>query len=122
MPLSFTPGRGVYASRASWSTRLGDSRADDDEPISPRLPVWVGHAMCNDDLAVRAASEELVEAAFASRINTTLGRLAGPYARWLEAAGRGKEGKSVFRRAIDALHSPLGATETILCRRRAGDR
>lgn len=83
--------------------------------------VWVGHAMCDDDLAMRAASEELVEAAFASRINTTLGRLAGPYARWLDAAGRGKEAKSVLRRAIDALHSPLGATETILAAGELGD-
>jgi DNA-binding NarL/FixJ family response regulator len=83
--------------------------------------VWIGHALCDDDLATRAASEELVEAAFASRINTTLGRLAGPYARWLDATGRAKEAKSVLRRAVDALHAPLGATETILTAAELGD-
>ncbi len=83
--------------------------------------IWIGHALCDDDLVKRAASEELVEAAFGSRINTTLGRLAGPYARWLDAAGETKEARSVLQRALEILRAPLGATETILAAAELGD-
>ncbi|HET6275821.1 MAG TPA: AAA family ATPase [Candidatus Cybelea sp.] len=83
--------------------------------------IWIGHALCDGDLVARAASEEIVEAAFASRINTALGRLAGPYARWLDACGNAKAAKSVLARALESLHGPLGATETILAAAELGD-
>lgn len=83
--------------------------------------VSIGHALCDGDLVARAASEEIVEAAFASRINTALGRLAGPYARWLGACGKAKEAQSLLARALESLHGPLGATETILAAAELGD-
>lgn len=82
---------------------------------------WIGHALFDGDLVARASSEEIVEAAFASRINTALGRLAGPYARWLEISGNPAAARSILARAVDALHGPLGGTETILAAAELGD-
>jgi len=83
--------------------------------------VLVGHALGDSDLVERSASERIVEAAFASHINSTLGRLAGPYARWLHAHGQDDQARAVLRRAIRALAAPLGATETFSAAAELGD-
>ncbi len=80
-----------------------------------------GHALGDADLVERCASERVVEAAFASHINSTLGRIAGPYARWLHARGDEAGARAVLRRASHALTVPLGATETLLAAAEFGD-
>jgi DNA-binding CsgD family transcriptional regulator len=83
--------------------------------------VSVGHALGDAELAERCASERIVEAAFESHINSTLGRLAGPYARWLYGQGELARAREVLRRASELLAAPLGATETILAASEFGD-
>jgi len=83
--------------------------------------VWVGQALADAELVERSISQRIVEAAFSSRINSTLGRLAGPYARWLHATGEAAQAKAVLRRATRILAAPLGATETILAAAELGD-
>ncbi len=80
-----------------------------------------GHALGDAELVERCASERIVEAAFASHINSTLGRIAGPYARWLHSQGEALLARDVLRRAIRALTVPLGATETFLTAAELGD-
>lgn len=74
----------------------------------------VGAALRDDALIDRAVSPELVESAFRMRINTALGRLAGPYARRLFALGERDAADAILRRALEALSVPCGATETLL--------
>ncbi|HEX3549809.1 MAG TPA: AAA family ATPase, partial [Candidatus Elarobacter sp.] len=81
----------------------------------------IGRALSDERLVARALSADLIEAAFVSRINTTLGRLAGPYARWLDAHGDAAGAQDVVRRAIRALTAPAGATETIVAAVELGD-
>ncbi len=80
-----------------------------------------GHALGDAELVERCASERIVEAAFASHINSTLGRIAGPYARWLHSQGEALRARDVLRRAIRAVTVPLGATETFLTAAELGD-
>jgi len=81
----------------------------------------VGRALCDAALVRRCVGEELVEAAFSSRINTTLGRLAGPYARWLDACGESCAASGVLRRAVRTISTPAGATDTIVAALEIGD-
>ncbi len=81
----------------------------------------IGRALSDEALVARSFSAELIEAAFVSRINTTLGRLAGPYARWLDAHGDRRGATEVLRRAMRALTAPAGATETIVAAVEVGD-
>jgi len=81
----------------------------------------IGRALSDESLVARCVSADLIEAAFVSRINTTLGRLAGPYARWLDAHGDRRAAGDVLRRAMSALTAPAGATETIVAAVELGD-
>lgn len=81
----------------------------------------VGRAASDDALVGRCVKDELIEAAFTSHINTTLGRLAGAYARWLHARGEQRAARDVVRRAIRTVSVPAGATETILAALELGD-
>ena len=81
----------------------------------------IGRALCDEALVARSVSAELIEAAFISRINTTLGRLAGPYARWLDSRGDRRGASDVLHRAMQALTAPGGATETIVAAVELGD-
>ncbi len=74
----------------------------------------VGLPLRDDALIQRSVSPALVEAAFASRMNSPLGRLAGPYARWLVARDQRDTADVVLRRALEALAVPFGATETLI--------
>ncbi|HLI97059.1 MAG TPA: AAA family ATPase [Candidatus Baltobacteraceae bacterium] len=81
----------------------------------------VGFALWDEDLIARLCSADVVEAAFASRINSTLGRIAGPYAKWLWVMDRRGEARALLRRAMDCIHGPFGATETLLVAAELGD-
>ncbi len=81
----------------------------------------VGDALGDEDLVARAAPAERVESAFTSRINSTIGRIAGPYARWLHARGDRAGAEALLRRALDASAIPYGATETLLAAAELGD-
>jgi DNA-binding NarL/FixJ family response regulator len=81
----------------------------------------IGRVLGDDDLIARAGDPALIEIAFESGIVATIGRLAGPYARWLAERGRRDEARTVLRRALDALRSPYGATETLLAAAELGD-
>ncbi len=74
----------------------------------------VGFDLWDEELIARLCSDAIVEAAFSSRINSTLGRLAGPYARWLHANGDTSGAQAILERAMKQLAAPFGATETIL--------
>jgi DNA-binding CsgD family transcriptional regulator/DNA-binding transcriptional ArsR family regulator len=84
--------------------------------------ISAGHALGDDDLVQRCAPERIVEAAFASNINSTLGRLAGPYARWLHGQGDTTQAAAVLSRALAAIAAALGATETFLAAAEFGSR
>ena len=74
----------------------------------------LGRMLGDEDLIARTGDPELVEIAFASGIVSTIGRFAGPYARWLADRGRRDEARALLRRALHVLRSPYGATETLL--------
>ncbi len=74
----------------------------------------IGHALCDEALVERLCSAEILEAAFRSGINTTLGRVAGPWARWLHARGDARGAQAVLERAMPALPSACGATESFI--------
>ena len=81
----------------------------------------IGFALWDTELVSRMFSPELLEAAFASRINSTLGRIAGPYARWLSGSGDTEGAKAILRRAMNCINAPFGATETLLAAAELGD-
>ncbi len=81
----------------------------------------VGFALCDQRLVDRCYADDLLEAAFASGINSTLGRIVGPLARWLESQGNASEAQLVLRRAAREIRAPFGATETILAAAEIGD-
>ncbi|MBV8531315.1 MAG: AAA family ATPase [Candidatus Eremiobacteraeota bacterium] len=83
--------------------------------------ISVGDMLDDAELVERCAGERILECAFTSRINSTLGRVAGPYARWLARQGESDYAAEVLRRAIAAIAAPLGATETILAAAESGD-
>lgn len=68
----------------------------------------------DDELARQSAPPDIVDAAFESRINSTIGRIAGPYARWLHARGDATAAAAALRTAIGALAGPFGASETLI--------
>jgi DNA-binding CsgD family transcriptional regulator len=73
-----------------------------------------GRLLGDDEIVERCVTPEVVEAAFASRINSTLGRFAGPYARWLEARGARAEVSDVLERATMLIAAPFAATDTLV--------
>lgn len=81
----------------------------------------VGRLLCDDDLMARASGPELLEAAFRSQIGSTIGAIAGPYARRLHDRGEHADAGAVLRRALDVLVTPHGATETLLAAMELGD-
>jgi DNA-binding CsgD family transcriptional regulator len=83
--------------------------------------ISVGHALDDAALVERCTSERILESAFASNINSTLGRIAGPYARWLHACGDAGYARDILRRAMNRLSAPLGATETFTAAAELGD-
>lgn len=68
-----------------------------------------------------ALSQEVVDAAFHSGIDSTLGRFAGPYARWLYSQHRYEECRATLARAVQLLHGVFGSTETLLAAVELGD-
>ncbi len=75
-----------------------------------------------DEALVRSAvSEQVVAAAFASNIDSTLGRIAGPYARWLHSNRREDEARVILVRAVRRLHGLFGTTETLIAAAELGD-
>ncbi|MBV9718692.1 MAG: AAA family ATPase [Candidatus Eremiobacteraeota bacterium] len=78
-------------------------------------------ALRDDELALRCASSEAVKNALGSRINSTLGRIAGPYARWLRVRGENEEASRTLRDAMTLLAGPFAATETLIAAAELGD-
>jgi DNA-binding CsgD family transcriptional regulator len=72
-------------------------------------------------LVERAVSPALIEAALCSGINSTLGRFAGPYARWLSIRGHDEAAADLLRRAMLAISAPFAATDTLLAAVTLGD-
>jgi len=81
----------------------------------------VGNALWDEALVERFCSEAVVEMAFRSRINSTLGRIAGPYARWLHAQSDAAGAQAALRRAMEQLPAAFGATESFLAAAELGD-
>jgi DNA-binding CsgD family transcriptional regulator/tetratricopeptide (TPR) repeat protein len=81
----------------------------------------IGCALGDEALVARSVTPAIIESAFASRINSTLGRFAGPYARWLRATGANREVANALRRAVTVLVSPFAAMETLLAAVELGD-
>jgi len=81
----------------------------------------VARLLGDEALVARAVTPAVVEAAFSSRINSTLGRFAGPYARWLALQGRREEAAAMLRRAVAGLAGPFAATDTLLAAMELGD-
>ncbi len=81
----------------------------------------VGVALADEDLVLRSAPPEVVEMALRSRINSTLGRIAGPYARWRYARGDHDGAVAVLRTAVETLGGAFGATETLIAAVELGD-
>jgi DNA-binding CsgD family transcriptional regulator/tetratricopeptide (TPR) repeat protein len=80
-----------------------------------------GRPLSDDDLIARAISSNTAESALATGINSTIGRYAGPYARWLNDRGRADEAVVILREAMEAIRSPYGATDTLLAAIELGD-
>ena len=55
----------------------------------------VGRILCDDDLMARASGPDLLEAAFRSQIGSTIGGIAGAYARRLHDRGEHAEAEEV---------------------------
>lgn len=83
--------------------------------------VTVALATGDDDLVLRSVGPHMLEHALACRINSTLGRLAGPYARWLHLRGKVEEARGLLRNAMAVLSTPFAATETLLAASELGD-
>ncbi len=78
--------------------------------------------LTNDEMLVeKTLTEEVVDAAFRSHIDSTLGRFAGLYARQLHSSNRRDEARAVLRRAVELLHGPFASTETLLAAAELGD-
>jgi DNA-binding CsgD family transcriptional regulator/tetratricopeptide (TPR) repeat protein len=68
----------------------------------------------DEELIARAVSEEILDAALKSGIDSTLGRLAGPYARLLRDRGEAREARALLTKTLQLLHGPFAATETMI--------
>jgi len=80
-----------------------------------------GRPLSDGDLIARAISANTAELALATGINSTIGRYAGPYARWLADRGRADEAAAILREAMELIRSPYGATDTLLAGVELGD-
>jgi DNA-binding CsgD family transcriptional regulator len=81
----------------------------------------IGYGLWDESLVARLCSEELLDAAFRSRINSTLGRIAGPWARWLNARGNRQDAQAILERAIASLPAAYGATESFVAAAELGN-
>ena len=81
----------------------------------------VGRILCDDDVMVRGGGADVLDAAFLSHIGSTIGAIAGPYARRLHDRGEHTQAVEVVRRALAAIVTPFGATETLLAAVELGD-
>ena len=81
----------------------------------------IAQSLGDDALVARSLTEGLLEAAFRCGIDSTLGRIAGPYARWLVRHGKRREANAVLSSALRSLGGPFGATETLLAAAEIGD-
>lgn len=68
----------------------------------------------DEELIARAVSDEILESALRSGIDSTLGRFAGPYARRLHRCGETHAARSLLIKALRSLHGPFAATETVV--------
>jgi ATP/maltotriose-dependent transcriptional regulator MalT len=83
--------------------------------------ITIALAQRDERLASRLHLRTAADHAFASGINSTLGRLAGPYARWLHERGNTDEAQLLLRKALSRLTVPFGATETLVAAMELGD-
>ncbi len=74
----------------------------------------IGRLLWDEELVTRVVGADVVETAFGTKLNLTLGRFAGPYARWLAARGERARAQEALHLALDVLAAPFGATETIV--------
>ncbi len=74
----------------------------------------IGAATGDGRVIVDAVSKGIVDRAFQTNIDSVLGRIAGPYARWLRAQGDYGGAQTLLAQALPALHSPFAATETLV--------
>lgn len=81
----------------------------------------VALAQHDERLASRFNLTTTFDHAMASGINSTLGRLAGPYAQWLHERGQTGEARVVLRNAMGRITAPFGATETLLAAMELGE-
>ncbi|MBV8196719.1 MAG: AAA family ATPase [Candidatus Eremiobacteraeota bacterium] len=113
--------------------RLEDARTSVERALAIPEPTTTGPvalaaagltiacALRDDDLAMRCATPEIIAQGFSSRINSTLGRVAGPYARWRHACGDASEAGASIAAAMNLIAGPFGATETLLAAAELGD-
>ena len=103
------------AARAAIERGLSIPEATTTGPLAlAAAGLTIANALHDDELAQRSAPAEAIETALASRINSTIGRVAGPYARFLEAAGHRDQAGAVLQAALEVLAGPFGATETLI--------
>lgn len=115
----------TYANAAIVHARCGDMRAASalvrqaltrPEPsnTAPAALAAAALATGDEELIARAVSEEIMESALRSGIDSTLGRLAGAYARRLHSCGEAQAARSLLTKTLRLLHGPFAATETIV--------
>lgn len=83
--------------------------------------VTVALSTGDGELVLRLVGTQTLERALSCRINSMLGRLAGPYARWLHVRGNVEEARELLRNAMAALATPFAATETLTAAIELGD-
>lgn len=81
----------------------------------------LANAVHDDELALRCAASEAVKEALTSRINSTLGRIAGPYAKWLYGHGEEVDATRCLYEAMRLIAGPFGSTETLSACAEIGD-
>jgi DNA-binding CsgD family transcriptional regulator len=81
----------------------------------------VANALGDEELARLSAPREAIESALASQINSTVGRIAGPYARRRYLSGDRAEVARVLHHAMRVIAGAFGATETLLAAVELGD-
>ncbi len=81
----------------------------------------IARPLADEQLVARSVTPAIIETAFCSGINSTLGRFAGPYARWTAARGDAARAAEILRRAMGSLTAPFAATGTLLAAVELGD-
>ncbi len=81
----------------------------------------VANLLGEEELISCAVSEEILATAFRCKIDSAIARIAGPYARWLWSHDERHEARALLKRALESIHSPFGASETLLEAMELGD-